>query len=158
MLSELRELGELLVQDMANKLLSNKPHAKKNTGSLIESLEFKIEDGIAETINLNIYGADYAKWVEVGRKKKAKRVPLNVLIKWASEKGLATGDKKLKSLAFAIQTSIWKNGIAPVPFIQFAIDKNENKISEKVLKSRTLYISNEIDKLILKYRFDKELK
>lgn len=151
----LQELGQMMVQDMTNYLLVNKKSASRK---LVESINFRIEDGILETINLNIYGEDYGKWVNVGRKKKAKRVPISALIEWATIRGLETGEKKLRQLAFAIQTNIWKKGIKPTPFIEFTLKRNAQKITDKVAEHQVLFVSNEIDKLILKYRFDKVMK
>ena len=150
---ELEQLGELLVNDMASFLIANK---KLSSGTLVKSLKSKVEDSAAG-IELNIYGTDYAKFVDRGRKKGGKRVPISALVKWVKEKGLATGDKKMVQLAFAIQTNIWKNGIKPTPFIQFALNKRELAVLDKVGNMRINYISNEIDKLITKYWFDKAI-
>lgn len=150
---ELEQLGELLVNDMSNYLIES---GKLSTGNLVKSLKHKIEDSAAG-IELNIYGTDYAKWVDRGRKKGGKKVPISALLKWVEQKGIATGDKKLRQIAFAIQTNIWKNGIKPTPFIQVALNKRELSILDKVGNMRINYISNEIDKLITKYWFDKEI-
>jgi hypothetical protein len=74
----------------------------------------------------------YGDWggkgdVNIGRKKGLKGVPINVLEKWITQRGLKGRDKKgkfitRKSFAFAIQTNIKKFGIRPSNFVEFSID------------------------------------
>ena len=112
-----------------------------NTGKLEDSLTWKLEGN-----KINIYGVDYAKWVESGRKEKAKRIPIDALITWVEQRGIASGDKEVKNAAFAIQNAIYKYG-SPTPnslspeftsngrrdkFITYAIDENSKAIFDKI--------------------------
>ena len=53
-----------------------------------------------------------------GRRPKQKRVPINALLRWINIRGIQVQDSRGRdipplSLAFAIQTNIFKFGIAP---------------------------------------------
>lgn len=153
-MNELNELGELLVDEMAKYLLAR---GKVSSGSLIDSLEYKIEDSATRGVELSIYAASHAKFVNKGRKKLVKKVPIDSLIKWIEQKGLETGDKKKRNLAFAIQRHIWKNGIQPVQFIDDVIANNNLNILRKVGDYYITFVGSEIDKLFTKYWTDKEI-
>lgn len=80
---------------------------------------------------LKIEGPEKYKWVILGRRKgsgKGSRVPIQALVKWIRKKKITpTGGMSINSLAWAIQTSIYKNGIKnavkPRPFIERAVNK-----------------------------------
>lgn len=116
-----------------------KAQGHSNTGKLEASLTWKLEGD-----KINIYGVDYAKWVESGRQKGAKRIPIDALIQWVEQRGIATGDKDVKNVAYAIQTKIYQEG-SPTSgslqfsqngrrdkFVTFAIKENEKAIFDKI--------------------------
>ena len=145
--TDLKKVGELMVKELVQELISQN---KVASSELVKSIKYDITVNSNE-IEVAVYGVDYAKWVNVGRRKQSKKVPISALLKWIEIKGLASGDKETRSLAFAIQTNIWKNGIKPTRFIENAEQKFKNEIETLVLNAIGLKMSNEIDKSIKKY-------
>ena len=131
------ELIALFVIDFIKAEFVAQGHS--NTGKLEDSLTWKLEGN-----KINIYGVDYAKWVESGRQKGAKRIPIDALITWVEQRGIATGDKEVKNVAYAIQQKIFQEG-SPTSgslqysnngrrdkFITYAIDENSKAIFDKI--------------------------
>jgi|APGre2960657404_1045060.scaffolds.fasta_scaffold32390_3 hypothetical protein len=88
------------------------------TGQLYNSLDYSIEIDVTGAPVLVIYYVDYFDYVNEGRRPKQKRVPINALLPWIAIRGIQARDKKGReipplSLAFAIQTNIYKFGIKP---------------------------------------------
>ncbi len=80
---------------------------------------------------------DYGQWVQSGRLRGKKGVPIDALEKWIKARGIQGRDKKgrfikRRSLAFAIQTNIKKFGIRSANWYDVAIDKvlEDNEIIE----------------------------
>lgn len=116
----LNRLGDVLVDAYKHELYSQ---GHSNTGDLLTSITHKVvvnPDSIELLIEFNDYGA----FVDSGRKPGGKRVPIDALLPWIEQKGLATGDTELIQLAYAIQTSIWKYGI---PFSGWFTTTTSNK-------------------------------
>ena len=143
----LEKVGTLLIQEMASDLMRKKKVASKG---LIDSLKMNV-DKTTDGYEVNITGKDYAKWVNIGRKKGGKKVPISALLPWIRLKGFETGNNSLVSLAFAIQTAIWKNGIAPTNFIEDSMKKANKTIESKVLEAMGYEVSANIDNLIKKH-------
>jgi hemerythrin-like domain-containing protein len=57
-----------------------------------------------------IYANSYAENIQKGRKKFAKKIPINFLIEFVKKNGKSV--KNVNSVAYAIQNSIYKNGIS----------------------------------------------
>jgi hypothetical protein len=124
-----------------NRGLSN----KVASGKLKNSIKAKQTD----SNTIIVYGPGgkplnqtYGDWggkgdVNIGRKKGLKGVPVDVLEKWITQRGLKGRDKKGKfitkrSFAFAIQTNIKKFGIRPSNFIEYSVDVLEQ--NDKLFK------------------------
>ena len=131
------ELIALFVIDFIKAEFVAQGHS--NTGKLEDSLTWKLEGN-----KINIYGVDYAKWVESGRQKGAKRIPIDALITWVEQRGIVNGDKEVKNVAYAIQQKIFQEG-SPTngslqysnngrrdKFITYAIDENSKAIFDKI--------------------------
>jgi hypothetical protein len=70
---------------------------------------------------------DYFKYVNLGRKANKRKVPIFNLLQWIKIRGIKAKDKKGKqikdlSLAFAIQTNIFRYGIRPANIYDKALD------------------------------------
>ena len=143
----LDEVGEILTQELAADLLRKK---KDSSGKLIKSLKFKSYE-TPDGYEVSIYGEDYAKWVNIGRKKGGKKVPLNHLIRYIKIMGFETGNIRLKDIAFAMQMAIWQRGIKATNFIEDSIKITSNQVQSKVLEAMGFEVSNNIDNLIKKY-------
>ena len=73
---------------------------------------------------------DYFQYVASGRPPKARKVPVEDLIKWMKKKGIAPSKGDYNATAFAIQQAIYKNGLKPRPFINPIIETDLDIISE----------------------------
>lgn len=127
-------------------------------GSLIESkhvatrdLESSIDCPTSKAGNVyTITGVAlyYAKWVESGRRRGTKGVPIDTLIDWLHVKRMSTGNaKKDRSKAFAIQRSIKRKGIKPTRFIQKALTANGGKVDRMLTGIVSKRIDDTMDKL-----------
>lgn len=96
------------------------------SGSLRNSIDVGTRtspDGDTLTISMN----DYGQWVQSGRLRGKKGVPIDALEKWIKDRGLQGRDKKgrfikRRSFAFAIQANIKKFGIRPSNWYDVAIE------------------------------------
>lgn len=68
----------------------------------------------------------YIIYVEKGRKKGAKRIPIDALRDWALRKGIPTDNNTL----YAIQTAIVRDGITGRPIFA-TLEKNIEELFEK---------------------------
>jgi hypothetical protein len=143
MLSEraLQILVDLLVQYLKERLIANdypygNPDAygvgnKVASGSLYNSIRGSVEIGTDGLPYAVIDYNDYLQYVQRGRPAQIKRVPISALLQWISIKGLKGRDKKGRfipnlSLAFAIQTNIYKYGIRPANIYDRGFDDLED--------------------------------
>ena len=76
----------------------------KKTDEVVKTIEFKEVNNVFVLI-----ANDYYTYVDTGRRPRARKVPITDLIKWIKDKKIRTTN--INSLAFAIQTSIYKHGI-----------------------------------------------
>jgi len=86
---------------------------------------------------------EHAQYLNNGRKAGTKKVPISALITWLKRYRVISRDKKtgkyqkssdgsINSAAFAIQQSIYKNGIKARPFLEATLDFAEELISEMI--------------------------
>ena len=143
-------IGEFIVDELV-KVLDDQGH--RNTGKLQDSMRSEVTSN-GKGYNITIYGQDYAKYVDRG-------IPAGVwvnpyaLAEWVEQKGIATGEREVKNIAFAIRRKIYEEG-SPTrgslrfsksgkrdEFIQVMLDENANIIFQKVfdLFSREVAIS-----------------
>jgi hypothetical protein len=144
---KLQPLAEFLEEEIKAEL-QQQGHVA--TGKLYDSIKVAVEkDSIVGAAN----DAFYAKYVDWGRKPGGKRVPIQVLISWVQIKGLAAGDKAI-SLAWAIQYSIWRNGVPTdrdekkKMFVTRVLKDNSEKIKTTVSEAYYNQFSVEITNLI----------
>ena len=109
----------------------------------IASSELKDSIDVAVTQAFNIFTItgrylNYGRYVDTGRKAGIKRVPIDALIRWMRIKNIQLNGKREKSVAFAIQTAIFKKGI-PVDgdqtkkrWMSGTVDKLEPEIVRRV--------------------------
>ena len=125
-----KKIGKFIIKQLQKELIGQGHSA---TGNLVNSFEQRvipIPDGMA----LEILMDDYGTYVNDGRRAGGKKVPINVLVEWIERRAIANGDKEVKSIAFAIQQTIFKEGSPTsgsfkfstngrrVGFIDFVID------------------------------------
>ena len=88
---------------------------------------------------------DYFRYIDSGRKPKARKVPVEALIKWIKKKGITPrGGQSVNSLAFAIQQSIYKVGIKARKFIDPVIGLTIETLSEELAVSLSVQIATAI--------------
>jgi hypothetical protein len=80
---------------------------KLGNTDLINSIEWQYRNDVFMLI-----ANDYFQWVNSGRKPRARKVPIEPLIKWMMKSGIKpTQGQSINTLAFIIQNSIYKIGI-----------------------------------------------
>lgn len=97
------EVFALFVVDLLKAELEAQGH--NNTGKLKDSITWRLEGD-----KINIYAEDYAKWVDSGRKAGARKIPIDALMIWVEQRGIASGDREVKNVAYAIQQAIFNEG------------------------------------------------
>ncbi|MDJ1500665.1 hypothetical protein [Xanthocytophaga agilis] len=112
------------------------------------------------TDGVNIQLPSYAINIDQGRKAKIKKVPIKSLIAWIRRYRIRGRNSKgkfvkrsvssINALAYAIQNSIYKNGIKARPFIQASIQYGEQVLVEAIDQIIVPQIITEIDFLFNK--------
>jgi hypothetical protein len=136
---DFNKVGKLIIASLQKELIQQGHQA---SGNLVNSFEQRVIE-VPNSIVIEILMDEYGIYVNEGRKTGGKKVPINVLVEWIERKAIVNGDKEVKSLAFAIQQTIHKEGIPTKGsfkfsnngrrkgFIDFVIDnKLDNAISE----------------------------
>ena len=109
----LDKIGEHITKKVIEKL-------PKSSGKLIESVTHRVKSVLGD---ITVEGEMLFYWVnrEGGRKKGAKGIPIKALADFILHKGIASGFKEAKPIAFAMQKKIIRDGIAPKPFLDSAL-------------------------------------
>lgn len=161
--SEIDTLGVFLVNELSNEL---KQQGRVASKGLLSSIRFetKVTEGFTE---LSVYAADYAQFVDKGVKgnRSSSRAPkspfkfkkkfpsgdfVGSLVGWIRARGLATGNKKIRDLAFAIGVSVLRHGIKPSNFIENTLKKAQIEINNKVEQMAIKKTEIEIDRIVKK--------
>lgn len=106
------------------------------SGMLYDSIQGEVEIGTDGEPYAVLYYADYFPYVNRGRKKEVRRVPLSALLNWISIRGIRPRDRRGRfientpqnkmKLAFGIQTNIFKYGIRPTNIYDRGLDAIED--------------------------------
>lgn len=109
---------------------------KVASGKLRDSVQVKKVDRDGSFV-IEVLMEEYWQWVQSGRAKGKKGVPVDVIEEWIKQRMITGRDKKgrfikRRSFAFAIQQNIKKFGIKPSNFLDkaFASLENDNRIIE----------------------------
>lgn len=95
--------------------------------------------------SFEIYLNDYIENLYYGRKPKAERIPIDVIIKWLRGKGVSGS---LVTIAYKIQESIYQNGIKGNRAIYTKLEKGLFIIIENIMDLEIVNL--EIDKIKIK--------
>lgn len=142
-------VADILIQEMRARLISQ--GKLKKTGGLVDSIEEKITRG-----QLDILVNDYYEYYVKGRRPLARKVPITALIKWIKRYRFKIGrgrDKRGRfisdnSLAFAIQTSIYKRGIKKKEdVVAIVLKQNESTIDKLIEDKFFEEINEELDRI-----------
>jgi hypothetical protein len=134
------EFGKDYVKVMVALLKGNRPFAKVASGSLVNSINYRLQD-TANGINVILLANDYLKWVDRGR-KPGTYPPIQAIQKWVAIKGIP------KQAAWAIRTNIFKFGIKPTRVIaktRFQLETNR-KYSQKYERAIVDTLTKNIEK------------
>lgn len=104
---------------------------------LIKSVEY-----IPTNSGMQLLANDYYEYVSTGRRPKARKVPIEDLIVWIKKYGIAAGD--INSIAWAIQKSIYENGIKGKSFINPVENTVADFSSEKLAEALSEVIADEM--------------
>jgi hypothetical protein len=159
--SEIDELGAFLIIQLTEQLRRAGKVASKG---LINS--FKFDTTVTDSfIELSVSAADYAKFVDQGVKgnRSSARAPkspyqfrkkfpsgefITSLVGWIRRKGIDSGNKKVRDLAFAIGISVMRNGIKPTDFINQALKAAESRINNRMSEMIVKNVDVRIDRII----------
>lgn len=138
------ELTNDIVKEIRNELMVGTKVImetwKLGDSDMIKDSTWEFED------NAFIYYAlDYFKWVALGRKPRARKVPVEALIKWLKKKGIEPrGKQTYNSLAFAIQNGIYKSGIKARNFVDPIVEFSLDTLSEFIAEEFSILICDEL--------------
>lgn len=180
---ELQRFGDLLVQIFKKKIKEKiYPYGnpeqkgmgnKYASGNLYNSLSAEVIPASQDQPSqLVISYADYFKYVNLGRKPEKRKVPINSILKWIKIRGIKGRDKKGRfikslSLAFAIQTNIFRYGIRPANIYDKGLDDFGNVLDDlprnipPALRAEYQALINAVEEdvnLFLDRTIDKEIK
>jgi hypothetical protein len=134
------EFGKDYVKVMVALLKGNRPFAKVASGSLVNSINYRLQD-TANGINVILLANDYLKWVDRGR-KPGTYPPIQAIQRWVAIKGIP------KEAAWAIRTNIFKFGIKPTRVIaktRFELETNR-KYAQKYERAIVDTLTKNIEK------------
>jgi hypothetical protein len=120
------------------------------TGKLRDQIKVALE---GNTIVGAANEAFYAKYVDWGRRPGGKRVPIGALVAWIQIRGFAQGNNAVK-MAWAIQYSIWKNGIptnkdeGKTKFVTRTLERGKDKILTDVRSAVNYWFNVELTNII----------
>lgn len=117
-----------LLQEAVRVAIMSVPGKRGNSFSpscnIVKSTTVEVD--LSSGLIINILVPDYIKYIESGRPAHVSKVPISALNDWAIEHGIPNDNSTL----YAIQQSIYNNGIAPRPiydYINKAIDDTLDK-------------------------------
>lgn len=87
----------------------------KNNSQLASSIEFT-DNNRSDSLFMMVN--DYYKYVSTGRKPNVKKIPIYSLIQFIKRNNIRSTRYSTNQLAFAMQRTIYKNGIRGKNFIQ----------------------------------------
>ena len=150
---DLNVIGAFLVKKLKQEVEVQKHVAR---GTLRDSFEYRVKS-TGNGISLEIWSEDYGQYVETGRKPGAKRVPITALMEWIRIKAIASDDKQVRSIAFAIQEKIFREGTPTsnsrklaarrTGHLQFVIDNSNAEMTNVMDKRIQDNMRRQLDKV-----------
>jgi hypothetical protein len=125
------KVGKLIIASLQKELIGQGHQA---TGNLVNSFEQRVVK-IPNSVALEILMDDYGTYVNDGRKAGGKKVPISVLIEWIERKAIVNGNKEVKSLAFAIQQTIHKEGTPTSGSFKFSFNGRRDGFIDFVIEN-----------------------
>ena len=101
---------------------------KLGNSDLIKSIEWQYSKDV-----FTLIANDYFQYVSTGRRPRARKVPVEDLIKWMKRKGITPrAGSTYNQTAFAISEAIYKNGIKAKNYINPVIDVTTELMTEDI--------------------------
>ncbi len=126
----------LFLKELENAYKTIMRKVDLDNSDLVKNTKFTYKEG---QLTISMY--DYGKFVDSGRRRNAKGIPISDLIQWIQEKNIVTR-VPIESLAYAIQRSIIRKGIKPRPFLE--------QVQEEVHKLTALFIQKQVEEELMK--------
>lgn len=150
---DLDNVGQFIINELAKELIKQDHSA---TGKLIDSLDYRTTtSSVGQTLLIEML--DYGRFVNTGRKKGARKVPIQALVEWIKQKGIATNNKKALGIAFAIQKTIEKEGSPTVrsrrngkktEFVDDTLERIGVEINRRLEEAAFKTVEVQIDNLV----------
>lgn len=113
---------------------------KLNNSNVEKSIEYEYSND-----QFVLLANDYFTYIDTGRKPKARKVPVEDLIKWMKRKGITPKAREsYNSIAYAISQSIYKSGIKAKPFINPIVDITSDIIADTIAEQLSFDICDDI--------------
>ena len=141
-----QKVGNFIIKALQMELIEQ---GHKATGNLVNSFEQRALS-LPNSLVLEILMDDYGVYVNNGRKAGGKKVPIDVLVAWIERKAIVSGDKKVKSLAFAIQQTIHKEGSPTKGSFRFSNNGRRKGFIDFVISEELNDIYNELEEQVFK--------
>jgi len=141
---DFKRINDLIIAMLKAELIMQ---GHKDTGALIDSFEGRIME-LPNSIVLEILMDKHGVYVNEGRKTGGKKVPINVLVEWIERKAIASGDKEVKSMAFAIQNTIHKEGIPTKGSFKFSNNGRRKGFIDFVIDNELNDVYNELEEQV----------
>ncbi len=155
----LQIIGEFIVEQLV-KVLDDQGH--RNTGKLQDTMKSTVKES-GGGFEIIITAQDYAKYVDRGI-PAGVWVNVGALQKWVMQKGIATGEREIKQVAFLIGRKIFQEGSPTKGSLQFSksgkrdefikvmLDANANVIFQKIVELFTQEVSVTLRNTVSKHR------
>lgn len=141
---DFNKVGKLIIASLQKELIQQGHEA---SGNLVNSFEQRVIE-VPNSIVIEILMDEYGIYVNEGRKTGGKKVPINVLIDWIERKAIVNGDKEVKSLAFAIQQTIHKEGIPTKGSFKFSNNGRRKGFIDFVINNELDEVYNELEQQV----------
>jgi len=138
------KVGKLIIASLQKELIEQGHEA---SGNLVNSFEQRVIE-VPNSIVIEILMDEYGIYVNEGRKTGGKKVPINVLVDWIERKAIVNGDKQVKSLAFAIQQTIHKEGIPTKGSFKFSNNGRRKGFIDFVINNELDEVYNELEQQV----------
>ena len=141
---DFKKVGKLIIASLQKELIEQ---GHKATGNLVNSFEQRVIE-VPNSIVIDILMDEYGIYVNEGRKSGGKKVPINVLVEWIERKAIVNGDKEVKSLAFAIQQTIHKEGSPTAGSFKFSKNGRRKGFIDFVIDNELDEVFNELEQQV----------
>ena len=146
----LLNIAEWMRQQLVAEL-ENQGHVA--TSDLLNSVEVAVDDitGGFEMKGMYLY---YGRFVDTGRAPGVTRVPIDALLDWIRVKGITFDGKSERQTAFAIQTSIYNNGIptdgdsSKLRWMSATLEENQSELDSRIREAAGFYVISIFNNII----------